>query len=105
LTVPTEDGADTGHLRICRHCGHVGCCDQSPGKHARKHFNATRHPIIEGYDPPEGWSWCYVDEIEVDLHGDTTPQDGPIARFVQILGISTSLEAQTTGDSRPPASG
>jgi uncharacterized UBP type Zn finger protein len=42
------------HLRVCRTCGHVGCCDQSRGKHATKHFHHTRHPIIEGYDPPEG---------------------------------------------------
>jgi len=39
------------HLRLCRTCGHVGCCDDSPNKHATKHFHATRHPIIEGYDP------------------------------------------------------
>jgi ubiquitin-hydrolase Zn-finger-containing protein len=77
-----KSGSPWVHLRICRHCGHVGCCDDSPGKHARKHFNATRHPIIEGYDPPEGWGWCYVDVVGVDLHGDTTPQDGPIPRFV-----------------------
>jgi hypothetical protein len=44
------------HLRICRSCGHVGCCDDSPNKHATKHFHATGHPIIEGYDPPEGWA-------------------------------------------------
>jgi hypothetical protein len=31
------------------------------------HFRKTRHPIIEGYDPPEGWGWCYVDEISLDL--------------------------------------
>ena len=43
------------HLRICRSCGHVGCCDDSPNKHATKHFHTTKHPIIEGYDPPEGW--------------------------------------------------
>ena len=43
------------HLRLCRMCGHVGCCDDSPNRHATKHFHATRHPIIEGYDPPEGW--------------------------------------------------
>jgi len=55
------------HLRLCRECGHVGCCDDSPNRHARAHFEATRHPIIEGYDPPEGWGWCYIDEIEVPL--------------------------------------
>jgi hypothetical protein len=46
------------HLRLCRTCGHVGCCDDSPNRHATKHYHATRHPIIEGYDPPEGWGWC-----------------------------------------------
>jgi hypothetical protein len=40
------------HLRLCRTCGHVGCCDDSPNRHATKHFHATGHPIIEGYDPP-----------------------------------------------------
>jgi hypothetical protein len=32
------------HLRICRSCGHVGCCDDSPNKHATKHFHATGIP-------------------------------------------------------------
>jgi hypothetical protein len=68
------------HLRLCRRCGHVGCCDDSPSKHARAHFHATHHPIIEGYDPHEGWGWCYVDEVEVDLP-DQTPQLGPIPKF------------------------
>jgi len=70
------------HLRLCRACGHVGCCDSSPGRHATKHFHETGHPIIEGYDPPEGWAWCYVDKMMLDLGGDTTPQDGPIPRYV-----------------------
>jgi hypothetical protein len=68
------------HLRLCRNCGHVGC-DQSPGQHATKHFQATGHPIIEGYDPPEGWGWCYVDELMFDLGDNTTPQLGPIPRY------------------------
>jgi len=70
------------HLRVCRSCGHVGCCDQSPNKHATAHFKTTRHPIVEGYDPPEGWGYCYVDELFLDLGGDTTPQDGPIPKFM-----------------------
>jgi hypothetical protein len=69
------------HLRVCRTCGHVGCCDQSPGRHATKHFHATRHPIIEGYDPPEGWGWCYVDEVMFDLSDRKTPHSGPIPRY------------------------
>lgn len=70
------------HLRVCRTCGHVGCCDQSPGKHATHHFHATQHPIMEGYDPPEGWGWCYVDEVFIDLGNNVTPQDGPIPTFL-----------------------
>ena len=69
------------HLRVCRTCGHVGCCDDSPNRHATKHFRATGHPIIEGYDPPEGWGWCHVDEVFFDLSDRPTPQDGPIPRF------------------------
>ena len=69
------------HLRLCRACGHVGCCDDSPHRHATAHFHATGHPIIEGYDPPEGWGWCYVDEIFLDLGDDTTAQVGPIPRY------------------------
>ena len=70
------------HLRLCRSCGHVGCCDSSPNRHATKHFRATGHPIIEGYDPPEGWGWCYVDELMLDLSDRATPQRGPIPRYV-----------------------
>lgn len=70
------------HLRLCRTCGHVGCCDSSPNQHATRHFRATGHPLIEGYDPPEGWGWCYVDEVMFDLSDRRTPQVGPIPRFV-----------------------
>lgn len=69
------------HLRLCRTCGHVGCCDDSPLRHATKHFKATGHPVIEGYDPPEGWGWCFVDHVMIDLCADTTPQVGPIPRY------------------------
>ena len=76
-----EQGMTWVHLRLCRECGHVWCCDQSEGKHATAHFRHTRHPIIEGYDPPEGWGWCYIDEEIVDLP-DQTQQVGPIPRYV-----------------------
>jgi hypothetical protein len=69
------------HLRLCRTCGHVGCCDDSPNRHATKHFHKTGHPIIEGYDPPEGWGWCYIDEVMLDLGDRTTPHNGPIPRY------------------------
>lgn len=69
------------HLRLCRICGHVGCCDDSPHRHASRHYHETQHPIIEGYDPPECWGWCYSDEVFLDLAGDCTPQLGPIPRY------------------------
>jgi hypothetical protein len=69
------------HLRLCRTCGHVGRCDSSPNRHATAHFHATGHPIIEGYDPPEGWGWCYVDRREVEV-GQPTAQLGLISTFV-----------------------
>ena len=55
------------HLRMCRTCGHVGCCDSSPNRHATKHFHATRHPIVQSFEPNEDWAWCYVDEVTVDV--------------------------------------
>ena len=55
------------HLRLCQECGHVGCCDNSVGKHATKHFHATKHPIITSLEPGESWSWCYVDELALSL--------------------------------------
>lgn len=69
------------HLRLCRTCGHVGCCDDSPHKHASAHFRETTHPIIEGYDPPEAWGWCYVDKVVLNLRSVSTPQRGPIPRY------------------------
>lgn len=51
------------HLRICRACGHVGCCDSSPNRHASKHAAAQEHPIISSLEAGENWSWCYVDQV------------------------------------------
>jgi hypothetical protein len=41
---------------------------------------STGFEIIEGYDPPEGWGWCYIDEVFLDLSDRATPQLGPIPR-------------------------
>ena len=56
------------HLRMCMVCGHMGCCDSSPGKHATKHFHATSHPIMRSMEPHEDWdgvlwmrsSWSFL---------------------------------------------
>ena len=72
---PSDDGCheclQTGgrwvHLRMCQECGHIGCCDNSQGKHATAHFEQTGHPIIRSAEPGEDWSWCYVDEVAFRL--------------------------------------
>jgi hypothetical protein len=51
------------HLRLCLACGHVGCCDNSVGKHATKHYHRANHAIIRSFEPGEDWGWCYVDEL------------------------------------------
>jgi uncharacterized UBP type Zn finger protein len=51
------------HLRVCMTCGHVGCCDSSPNKHASAHFRAAGHPLVQSYEPGEDWWWCYADEV------------------------------------------
>ncbi len=58
-------GSDWVHLRLCLTCGHVGCCDSSPHRHARKHFHATKHPIVQSFEPGEDWRWCWVHEALV----------------------------------------
>ena len=55
------------HLRECLVCGHVGCCDSSPHRHATRHFHDTQHPVMRSVEPREGWGWCYVDELMVQL--------------------------------------
>jgi uncharacterized UBP type Zn finger protein len=57
------------HLRMCQSCGHIGCCDNSPGRHATEHHGATSHPIIRSVEPGEEWSWCYEDELMFVLTG------------------------------------
>jgi uncharacterized UBP type Zn finger protein len=50
------------HLRLCLQCGHVGCCDSSPRRHATAHFHETGHPVIRSFEPGEKWRWCYIDD-------------------------------------------
>jgi uncharacterized UBP type Zn finger protein len=54
------------HLRMCLTCGHVGCCDSSPNKHATKHFHSSGHPLVRSHEPGETWIWCYVDKVGLE---------------------------------------
>ena len=56
-------GGEWLHLRICLECGKVGCCDDSPHRHATAHAHASGHPIIRSLEPGEVWAWCYIDEV------------------------------------------
>jgi hypothetical protein len=62
-------GSQWVHLRECMICGHVGCCDNSPNRHATAHRNATHHPVIRSIEPGEDWFWCYDDEVFFRLEG------------------------------------
>jgi CPA2 family monovalent cation:H+ antiporter-2 len=50
------------HLRLCTTCGHVGCCDSSPNRHAAAHAADEEHPVMASVEPGEDWGWCYLDE-------------------------------------------
>jgi len=50
---------------MCMVCGEVGCCDNSPNTHARKHFGATGHPVARLIEPGEGRVWCWEDKMMV----------------------------------------
>jgi len=56
-----KEGTKWVALRECK-CGHVGCCDSSPGTHATKHFKATKHPVMRSVMPGDDWDWCYLHE-------------------------------------------
>ena len=59
-----KTGSKWVQLRRCLSCGHVGCCDSSPGKHATGHYQSTQHPVMQSFEPGQGWKWCYVDEVQ-----------------------------------------
>ena len=58
------------HLRQCLSCGKIGCCDNSPNRHATAHFRDEAHPLIRSAEPGEDWSWCYLDEKAFVLRFD-----------------------------------
>jgi uncharacterized UBP type Zn finger protein len=57
------------HLRMCASCGHIGCCDSSPNRHATAHATTTSHPVIRSAEPGEDWFWCYQDDVAFTVGG------------------------------------
>jgi uncharacterized UBP type Zn finger protein len=69
------------HLRICLECGKVGCCDDSPNKHASQHAREDSHPLIRSLEPGEDWSWCFIDQIGMvipEVRGETRIPPSPL---------------------------
>ena len=64
-----QSGSRWVHLRLCLTCGHVGCCDSSPNKHASKHAAEHDHPLVQSFEKGEDWIWCYVDEVAMQPAG------------------------------------
>ena len=50
------------HLRICKTCGKMLCCDSSKHQHARRHYEATNHAVVSSAELGEQWLWCFADE-------------------------------------------
>jgi len=76
-----REGGRWLHLRICLSCGHVGCCDDSPNRHATKHAADAAHPLIRSLEPGEEWCWCYPDELALlvpQVSGSTRIPPSPL---------------------------
>jgi uncharacterized UBP type Zn finger protein len=76
-----REGSVWLHLRMCLTCGHVGCCDDSPGRHATAHHDRTGHHLIRSLEPGEQWSWCYEDELGMlipEVRGETRIPPSPM---------------------------
>ena len=63
-------GSEWVHLRQCLTCGQTGCCDSSPNRHATKHFEATKHPLMQSLEGDEDWVWCFVDQVSLEPDDD-----------------------------------
>ncbi len=70
-------GTDWVHLRICLSCGHVGCCDSSPERHASRHHLADGHPVMATVEPGEDWAYCYLDETTMRPARPDVPSAAP----------------------------
>ncbi|MFP5336790.1 MAG: cation:proton antiporter [Actinomycetes bacterium] len=69
-----EGTTDWVHLRTCLTCGHVGCCDSSPGRHATGHHASTGHPLVASAEPGETWAYCYLDAVTVPAAAPSSDQ-------------------------------
>ena len=84
-----ENGGWWVHLRRCTQCGHIGCCDNSPEQHRRKHAAASGHTMITSFEPGEDWFYDFGNDnfyesgpalAPPDSHPADQPVPGPKGR-------------------------
>jgi hypothetical protein len=72
------DGGWWVHLRRCAQCGHVGCCDDSPSRHATAHATKAGHPVVQSFEPGETWFWNFQTGTLADGPELAPPQHHPL---------------------------
>lgn len=83
-----EGGGWWVHLRRCALCGHIGCCDTSPGRHATAHYRETGHAVMRTFEPGERWFFDYRTQrtfigpelMPPSAHPASQPVPGPDGR-------------------------
>ncbi|WP_194912552.1 UBP-type zinc finger domain-containing protein [Catenulispora rubra] len=84
-----ENGGWWVHLRRCTQCGHIGCCDNSPEQHGRKHATSSGHTMITSFEPGEDWFYDFSNDdfyesgpalAPPDSHPADQPVPGPKGR-------------------------
>jgi Zn-finger in ubiquitin-hydrolases and other protein len=68
------------HLRRCAACGHIGCCDSSPSRHASQHAADTGHPIMCSFEPGETWFWDFATDQAVSGQPLAPPRHRPVGQ-------------------------
>lgn len=90
------------HLRRCAACGHVGCCDSSPHRHASAHAADSGHRYVQSYEPGESWWWDYRAQTAVigpSLAPPTShPLDQPVPGPADRLPADWELQLMRTRD-------
>ncbi len=85
-------GTEWFHLRICLECGHVGCCDSSPMRHASGHASASEHPIMRSIRAGRGLV------VVRDRRGRDEDHGGPGAAAHPAFAAGLSLPRPGSGN-------
>jgi hypothetical protein len=68
------------HLRRCAECGHIGCCDSSPGQHGTMHAMDTGHPFMTSFEPGEDWFYNVETERLYEGPALAPPTSHPVSQ-------------------------